>query len=50
MTLCLGGICCILGSLGFAGKLAELRKAIRPIYIKKGIIPEVAQGLQSASG
>ncbi|MFA6378886.1 MAG: MFS transporter [Candidatus Omnitrophota bacterium] len=49
-TLCLGGACCILGSLGFAMKLPELRKIIRPIYVKKGIIPEVVQGIQSASG
>ncbi len=50
LTLCLGGICCILGSLGFASKFSILRKIIRPIYVKKGIIPELAQGIQSASG
>ena len=50
LTLCLGGICCVLGSLGFASQLAAVRKAIRPIYIQKGIIPQVVQGIQSASG
>jgi MFS family permease len=50
LTLCLGGICCLLGSLGFTSKLAILRKTTHPIYIQKGIIPQVAQGIQSASG
>lgn len=38
VTLTLGGICCILGALAFAGKLPQLHKMIRPIYIKLGII------------
>jgi MFS family permease len=29
--------------------LPRLRKLVRPIYIQKGILPEVAQGLQSAA-
>ncbi len=29
----------------FLRKLPELRKLVRPIYVKKGIIPEVAMGL-----
>ena len=33
----------------FMLKLPMLRKLVRPIYIKKGIIPEVAAGLQQAS-
>jgi len=49
-TLCLGGLCCMLGAVGFARQLPGVRKVIRPIYIKKGIIPEVVQGIQSASG
>ncbi len=48
-TLLLGGISCILGAFIFAGKLPVLRKEIRPIYIKKGIIPEVAKGIEAAS-
>ena len=49
-TLLIGGICCIIGAFVFAGKLQALRKEVRPIYIKKGIIPEVAQGIEAASG
>ncbi len=48
-TLLIGGICCVLGSGIFAMKLPALRKKIRPIYVKKGIIPEVAAGIESAT-
>jgi MFS family permease len=45
-TLMAGGSCCLLGALWFARGLPELRRAIRPIYIKKGILPEISvQGL-----
>ena len=40
-TLLLGGSCCIAGAFVFALKLPSLRKEIRPIYVEKGIIPEV---------
>ncbi len=49
-TLCLGGLCCVAASAGFFMQLPDLRRSIRSIYVKKGIIPEVAQGIQSASG
>jgi MFS family permease len=39
-TIMIGGITCILGSFLFARKLPALRKMVRPIYIKKGILPE----------
>jgi hypothetical protein len=48
-TLCIGGICCMAGSLGFLKQRKALRAAVHPIYVKKGILPEVAKGLQSAS-
>jgi MFS family permease len=48
-TLLLGGLCCILGSVAFAIKLPSLRKVARPIYVKKGIIPQVAAGIQTAA-
>jgi MFS family permease len=38
-TIMAGGIACILGSLLFAWKLPLLRKMVRPIYAKKGILP-----------
>lgn len=49
-TLLLGGVCCIIGALVFSRKLPAIREKIRPIYIKKGIIPEVARGIEAALG
>jgi MFS family permease len=49
-TLFLGGVCCVLGAFIFSRKLKLLREKIHPIYIKKGIIPEVAAGIGAASG
>jgi MFS family permease len=49
-TLLIGGILCLLASGLFAKKLPLLQKMIHPVYVKKGIIKEVAQGLQSAAG
>ena len=49
-TLLFGGICYIIGALIFSLKLPSIREKIRPVYVKKGIIPEVAKGIQSASG
>jgi MFS family permease len=40
-TVCIGGILCILGGIVFAFRLPALRKIIRPIYRKMGIIPEM---------
>jgi MFS family permease len=39
-TVVIGGGCCLVGSLMFARKLPELRKLVRPIYLKKGIIAQ----------
>jgi len=39
-TIMIGGISCILGSVIFATKLPSLRRMVRPIYVKKGIIFE----------
>jgi MFS family permease len=49
MTVMAAGFCCIVGALIFASKLESLRLLIHPIYVRKGILPEVAKGLQSAS-
>jgi MFS family permease len=40
-TLILSGLCCIIGSLLFALKLPHIRKKVRPIYVKMGIISEL---------
>ena len=37
-TFIISGIACIIGSLIFAMKLPQIRKEVRPIYIKMGII------------
>jgi MFS family permease len=39
-TLLIGGASCILGSFMFAKRLPLIRKLIRPIYLRKGIILE----------
>jgi MFS family permease len=49
-TLMIGGLFCILGALLFARHLPSWRQMVRPIYAQKGIIPEIAEGLQSAAG
>jgi MFS family permease len=48
-TLLIGGIFCITGGLLFAVKLPMLRKIIRPLYIKKGILPQTGTRLQAAT-
>jgi MFS family permease len=48
-TLSIGGLCCITGGLFFAAKLPIVRKMIRPIYIKKGIITEAGSAVQTAA-
>jgi MFS family permease len=50
LMVILGGTCCIAGSIGFVRRLPALREIVQPIYVRKGIILEVADGLQSASG
>jgi MFS family permease len=48
-TILAGGIASIIGALFFLRKLPELKILVRPIYVKIGIIPEVAAGIQTAS-
>lgn len=47
-TVMLGGIICLLAAAAFARRLPELRRLVRPIYRERGIIPEVATGVQAA--
>nr|MBN2278737.1 MFS transporter [candidate division Zixibacteria bacterium] len=49
VTVMIGGICCIIGALVFLYRLPALRTLVRPIYCKKGILPELATGLQAAN-
>jgi MFS family permease len=48
-TIFSGGMACIIGALFFFRKLPELKKLVRPVYIRLGIIPEVAEGIETAS-
>ena len=48
-TMLAGGICVITGALFFLRKLPELKTLVHPVYVKMGIIPEVAAGIQTAS-
>jgi len=40
---------CIMGSLVFAWRLPALRKIIRPIYRRIGILPDVTSGIPSVA-
>jgi MFS family permease len=44
-----GGFITIIGALFFLRKLPELRTLVRPVYVKMGIITEVATGIEAAS-
>ncbi len=48
-TLIIGGILCVVGAFIFASRLHELRKIVRPIYVRLGIISEIAAGIQTAT-
>jgi MFS family permease len=48
-TLQIGGSIVLLGGIGFALQLRSIRKHIRPIYTRMGILPSVASGLQQAT-
>jgi MFS family permease len=40
-TLIISGSCCILAAIMFAFNLPSLRKTVRPIYVKMGIVSEI---------
>ncbi len=48
-TLMVGGTICIAGAALFAWQLPILRKLVRPIYVQKGFLPELASGINAAS-
>jgi MFS family permease len=49
VTIFIGGFASVIGALFFLRKLPELRSIVKPIYVRLGIIPEVASGIQSES-
>jgi MFS family permease len=44
-TLRVGGVCCMAGALWFRFQLPAIRHAVRPIYVRMGILPQLAAGL-----
>lgn len=48
-TILLGGCACILGGLVFSRQLPRLRQLVVPIYVERGILPEIATGLSDAA-
>jgi MFS family permease len=46
-TVVLSGVLCIATAAWFARELPAIRELVRPIYRRMGILPEVAQGLQT---
>ncbi len=48
-TLLVGGLCCVAGAAWFGSELPAIRGAVRPIYVRMGILPQVAAGLSQAA-
>lgn len=48
-TVMIGGIACLGAAAWFYSRLPAIRALVRPIYVRLGIIPEVATGLQTAT-
>jgi MFS family permease len=49
VTLLLSGCLVLIGAGLFTRKLPSIRKILRPLYARQGIIPEVSAGLQAAT-
>jgi MFS family permease len=49
LTIMISGIISLICGVILILRLPKLRRITRPVYIKKGIIPEVAEGLQVAA-
>ncbi len=50
MTVILSGLCCVVGALLFARRLPALRRVLRPIYVRRGIISEEPEPLPPNPG
>ena len=46
-TLILGGALCLLASVWFFGRLPEIRRVIRPVYIEMGIMDDPAAAIEA---
>lgn len=48
-TLLISGVLCVLGAAWYFAHLSAIRSAVRPIYRQLGILPQIAEGIQTAS-
>ncbi len=48
-TILIGGVACVAGGLLFLRMLPALRRLVKPIYVRLGILPPVAEGLRAGS-
>jgi MFS family permease len=48
-TIFAGGTACLIGALVFYRRLPVLKKIVRPVYVRMGVLPEVAEGIRSAN-
>jgi MFS family permease len=48
-TLLISGAICVLATAWYFAHLSAIRNAVRPIYRQLGILPEIAEGIQTAS-
>ncbi|HEU5415893.1 MAG TPA: MFS transporter [Candidatus Angelobacter sp.] len=49
IALAIGGAACVIGAGIFALRLGRIRALVHPIYVQLGIIPEIAEGINSAA-
>ncbi|HEX4135427.1 MAG TPA: MFS transporter [Bryobacteraceae bacterium] len=49
VTVLGSGIACVLGAIWFRSRLPRIREVVRPVYVRMGILPEIATGVQQAS-
>jgi hypothetical protein len=48
-TLMVGGISCLASAVWFARTLPAIRLAVRPIYVRMGILPQVAAAISETT-
>jgi len=48
-TVEISGVCCILGALWFWSQMGAVRREMRPIYERLGIIPGLPEAAEASS-
>ncbi|UUO06137.1 MFS transporter [Blastopirellula sp. J2-11] len=48
-AILISGVCCLAGGIGFAFMLPRLRKHVTPIFRRKGVLPALAEGLETSA-